>query len=254
MYHMFDVSVAEAVGVNAAIVFQNIAFWCQHSEANGTNYHDGAFWTYNSNKAFHSLFPYMSENQIRTAITKLLDAGLIVKGNYNKAAYDRTMWYTVTEAGKALLKNHKSICEKSQMEVGIITNGFVTDHRPIPDINPDINITDINPNSGKRKRFVPPTVEEVKAYAKEKGWTESTFPSERFVDYYESKGWMVGKTPMRDWKAAARGWVSRQHQEQPQRKEPQRNAALDYEQRDYSGVDESSFYTDLDALLAEGSE
>lgn len=107
---------------------------------------------------------------------------------------------------------------------------------------------------GKRKRFVPPTREEVGAYASEKGWSERDFSPERFVDYYESKGWMVGKTPMKDWKAAARGWVSRQHQEQPQRKEPAANAALDYEQRDYSGVDESQFYTDLDALLAEGSE
>ena len=58
-------------------------------------------------------------------------------------------------------------------------------------------------------RFTPPTVEEVSGYAAEKGWTDQQFSAQRFVDFYASKGWIVGKNPMKDWKAAARGWVSR---------------------------------------------
>jgi hypothetical protein len=61
----------------------------------------------------------------------------------------------------------------------------------------------------KRTRFVPPTVDEVKAYAQEKGWNAAQFDAERFVDFYTSKGWKVGKDQMKDWKACARGWVSR---------------------------------------------
>lgn len=53
-------------------------------------------------------------------------------------------------------------------------------------------------------RFVPPTVEEVKAYASEHGYK---IDAERFVDFYASKGWMVGKTKMKDWKAAVRNWA-----------------------------------------------
>jgi len=55
----------------------------------------------------------------------------------------------------------------------------------------------------KEKRFVPPTVEEVEAYIKEKGYQVD---AEKFVAYYESKGWLVGKSPMKSWKAALVTW------------------------------------------------
>ena len=54
-----------------------------------------------------------------------------------------------------------------------------------------------------RHRFTPPTVDEVRAYCTEKGYHVD---SERFVDYYTSNGWRVGKNPMKDWKAAVRTW------------------------------------------------
>lgn len=50
-------------------------------------------------------------------------------------------------------------------------------------------------------RFIPPTVEEVTAYVQERG---SMVNPQGFIDFYASKGWMVGKSPMRDWKAACR--------------------------------------------------
>ncbi|MCD8231460.1 MAG: DUF6291 domain-containing protein [Clostridiales bacterium] len=55
----------------------------------------------------------------------------------------------------------------------------------------------------KSKRFVPPTVEEVKQYCQEKGYT---FDPERFVNFYNSKNWMVGKNKMTNWKSAAANW------------------------------------------------
>ena len=61
-------------------------------------------------------------------------------------------------------------------------------------------------NMGSRKhlkRFKAPTVEEVRAYILEKGYSVD---AESFVDYYTSKGWVVGKSPMKDWKAAVRTW------------------------------------------------
>lgn len=54
-----------------------------------------------------------------------------------------------------------------------------------------------------RSRFIPPTVDEVMAYCTEKGYTVD---ADRFVDYYTSNGWRVGKNPMKDWKAAVRNW------------------------------------------------
>ena len=55
----------------------------------------------------------------------------------------------------------------------------------------------------KAKRFIPPTVDEVAAYCQERG---NGLDPEAFVDFYASKGWMVGKNPMKDWKAAVRTW------------------------------------------------
>lgn len=61
------------------------------------------------------------------------------------------------------------------------------------------------PQSGQR-RFVKPTVEEVEAYCRDRG---NGVSAEVFCDFYESKGWKVGSTPMKDWKAAVRTWEKR---------------------------------------------
>jgi hypothetical protein len=196
---MFDIEVAKQVGVVAAILFQNIAFWCMHCEANGTNYHDGLYWTYNTNKAFCELFPYMSSKTIRNALQKLVDAGLIVTGNYNEKAYDRTIWYALSQKGKCIF-------QKGQMDIPERANAISQKGEPIPyintDINPDIN-TDINV---KRTRFTRPTADELTAYANE---IDYNLRVQVFLDYYDGNGWMVGKNHMKDWKATVRQWKRR---------------------------------------------
>ena len=63
---------------------------------------------------------------------------------------------------------------------------------------------------GNNKRFTPPTLEEVKTYCTERN---NDIDPERFIDFYESKGWMVGKNKMKDWKAAVRSWEKRDKKE-----------------------------------------
>ena len=58
-----------------------------------------------------------------------------------------------------------------------------------------------------RKRFVPPTVDQVREYCEERG---NGVNPQRFVDYYSSNGWMVGKNKMKDWKAAVRTWEQKE--------------------------------------------
>lgn len=60
----------------------------------------------------------------------------------------------------------------------------------------------------ERKVFKPPTADEVREYC---GTKEYRIDPEEFVDFYESKGWMVGKTKMKDWRAAVRTWVKRRN-------------------------------------------
>jgi hypothetical protein len=66
----------------------------------------------------------------------------------------------------------------------------------------DINIV-LDEKPKKPKRFSKPPVDDVRKYMAELSMNDM---SQRFVDYYESNGWKVGKNPMKDWRAAVRTW------------------------------------------------
>ena len=109
--------------------------------------------------------------------------------------------------------------------------------------NPDtVPVTDTVPviekeSKEKSMRFSPPTRQNVAEYCAEKGY--SGFDVERFLDYYTSNGWMVGKNKMRDWKAAVRNWARAGTAPKP--KNTSGNKFNNFSQRDY----------DYDALEAE---
>lgn len=96
----------------------------------------------------------------------------------------------------------------------------------------DKNRLDIDKNSKnkgeKRKRFVPPTVDEVRAYCEER---KNGIDPQRFVDFYQSKNWMVGKNKMTDWKASVRTWegINKKQQKEIQDK----NKFNQFEQNTY---------------------
>nr|DAD91248.1 MAG TPA: DNA-binding domain protein [Phage sp. ctXnn1] len=77
--------------------------------------------------------------------------------------------------------------------------------KPNVNVNDNVNDTKENTLKGvKEKRFAPPTPENVREYCREMGYTH--VDANRFVDFYSAKGWMVGKSKMKDWKAAVRNW------------------------------------------------
>ena len=84
----------------------------------------------------------------------------------------------------------------------------VSRHRPAT--NNNVNNENNDNKKNNIKGFVKPTVEEVRAYCQER---KNTVDAERFVDFYEMKGWLVGKTKMKDWKAAVRTWEKRREGE-----------------------------------------
>lgn len=91
-------------------------------------------------------------------------------------------------------------CEEVETGVSGTENGGSDDAEPKP--------YHTKPNHTKpKKRFVPPSVDEVRAYCAEKGYT---FDPEAFVAFYESKGWKVGRNPMKSWQAACTTWQKRQ--------------------------------------------
>lgn len=101
MIHSFQTEIAEECGVEAAIIFSNIQHWIKHNTANGLNVREGYVWTYNSRAAWVEQFAYMGEKQIRNAIEALVQAGLIVRGNFSGGNVNRTYWYRLAERAEA---------------------------------------------------------------------------------------------------------------------------------------------------------
>lgn len=107
--HSFDPSIAQRVGVNAAVIYQNIVWWCQKNAANSHNEREGRHWTYNSLSAWSQLFPYMTAKQIRTALEKLEEECMIVTGFFNDHSFDRTKWYSPADAPDLPLKANADV-------------------------------------------------------------------------------------------------------------------------------------------------
>lgn len=174
MNHSFNVAVAAEYGMLEAVLLEYLNFWITKNKANDVQYYDGHYWTYNSTKALAGLFPYASRATISRALRHLEEEGLILSGNYNKSAYDRTMWYTLEEKGILVLegkdasqsgddichdtlKDRQSIaqsaqsiaqngnlhCSKCEMENYKMSNGSIQNEQPIPVINTVID-TDNN--------------------------------------------------------------------------------------------------------------
>ena len=102
MDYQFDVDHAKRYGLEEAVMLHNFIFWIRHNHANRKNQHDGRTWTYNTLEAFGELFPFWSVKQIRRILDSLLEQRVLVKGNHNARAYDRTCWYAL--ANEALLE------------------------------------------------------------------------------------------------------------------------------------------------------
>lgn len=165
MNHSFNIELASEVGIEGAILIENLYYWIKKNIANKTHSYDGKNWTYNSTRAFQDLFPYMNKNKISRELTLLKQLGYIETGNFNKISYDRTLWYSLTEKSlsyfeKSILekwemedpkmqngdcKSEKSILENSKMENRKIENRNHKSETPIPNINTDIN-TDVKTN------------------------------------------------------------------------------------------------------------
>lgn len=207
----FRDDVAMAVGVNAAILFENISWWVEKNEKNGTNCHEGRFWTYNSVKAFAELFPFLTQSAIRAALRKLIDDGFLVEGVFNKTPYDRTKWYSIGEKGLEFC--NVSNLQDENFDLSKNENRNFEDEKPIPVSKPDVKPFINHEREGgasaaqeKRKRFSPPTRDEVADYCEER---RNGIDPDRFIAYYESNGWKVGRNPMKDWRAAVRTWEKR---------------------------------------------
>lgn len=123
------------------------------------------------------------------------------------------------QARKEYMRTYMQEYRKKQAEIAMRddeseaeSNGEVNSkclrkhHVSAPEVEEEREKEEEKERDGKKrtaKRFTPPTVAEVRAYCQER---QNNVDPERFIDYYTSNGWKVGKNPMKDWKAAVRTW------------------------------------------------
>ena len=125
MNFSFDGEFAKEHGVNEAIMYQYFSYWIAKNKANDKHFYDGYTWTYNSQKALTELFPFWNRAKIQRIISSLENQGLLIKGNYNQLAYDRTTWY-------ALPKFEQSVVQNQTVNCSDLNNERFKNEQPIP--------------------------------------------------------------------------------------------------------------------------
>ncbi len=204
---VFDSDIAAKYGVDEAILIANFAFWIEKNQANGRNFYDGRFWTYNSIDAFTKLFPFWTARQIRRILKSLEDQNVIITGNYNPSTYDRTIWYAFSD----------SFDKNVNLHLTETSNGFDRNVKPIPDTKPEDNECSLFPNGNKEPR-ARKTSEPLCLFADSRYFDFNVFLQEfdkvafSNVDiayYYEAvKDWSAsGGKKKRDWIATARNFI-----------------------------------------------
>lgn len=115
-------------------------------------------------------------------------------------------------------------------------NGF-SEKQNDPDTVPVTDTVSVFEKESKEKslRFSPPARQDVADYCKEKGFSD--FDVERFVDYYTSNGWMVGKSKMKDWKAAVRNWARAGTAPRPNNTRGNKFSNFEQRQYDYDALE-----------------
>lgn len=123
--------IAKEVGLASAHILEYIYYWVNHNKKKNINFNDGKYWTYFSVKNLEEKdFYFLTYNQIRRALEKLENKGFIEVGNYNKANYDKTKWYTLTEKSYNILNKPLSKMPKDKAKA---TEGaIVKNAKPIP--------------------------------------------------------------------------------------------------------------------------
>lgn len=177
----------------------------------------------------------LSASNIRLHIKALEKAGFISERTNPKYKWDRTKQYRVnlneivaalTAKGYTLdgyqhyhienatndLKNQKTDLDAQNADIDAQTSQTKT---AIPETTPETT-AETPTKERATSRFTPPTAREVHDYCQEKGYHIN---EEKFISFYESIGWKVGKNKMKDWKAAVRTWVQRDKEYNQQSKQ-----------------------------------
>jgi hypothetical protein len=148
VHHSFNIHLATYLkSADLAILLHHFDFWIDKNARANRNFHEGAYWTYDTLDDLANTFPYYSRQQIQRMIDKLVEMKVLIKGNFNKSKFDRTCWYTYNKEFIAIYRNR-------YMENSESVNGNSGIDTPIPDTKTHIHIPSIK-TKAKRQQISP---------------------------------------------------------------------------------------------------
>lgn len=146
------------------------------------------------------LFPLkerLSLKDIQNALQKMVDIGCVRLYECDSKPYLYLPSWEVHQQVRAKRSKYPAPDESCNH---MISDDIKCPRNPIQSESESESESEVSARA-RSTRFTPPTLEEVTAYVQERG---SKVDPQGFIDFYASKGWLVGKTPMKDWKAACR--------------------------------------------------
>lgn len=191
-------SIAAEVGLEAAIILGELAsefvYW-----QNIGGLEEGYFYSTIENLEKKT---FLSGHNQRQALAKLQEKGWI---DIAKKGIPAKRYIRINEENLLMFFNNLSL--------KILTTGDSKfEQQEVKNFDGNKNIRQENieedhelyiMDKPKSSRFVPPSVDEVRAYCQERN---NLVDPEKFVDYYTARGWKIGKNAMKDWRAAVRTW------------------------------------------------
>ena len=154
---------AGTLGLNEAIIINQISYWNEINKKTGHNLKDGYYWTYNTYEGWaKNDFPYWSADTIRKSISALENMGIIISTDkYNSYKIDNTKWYRVDYdklqkiidiVEEAENQVPQMECESCDCVNASYTDGLCNSHKPILDITPENTNRDYADNSLSSER------------------------------------------------------------------------------------------------------
>jgi len=130
---------AKLIGLNEAIVLQQIHYWIEINRQANKNFRDGRYWTFNSIKKWHEdNFYFWSFDTVKRTFSSLEKKGFLVSGNYNRQNFDQTKWYSIEyEALETLNSSIRAKCPNRLGQNQPMDKGKMP--QPIPEITKENN-------------------------------------------------------------------------------------------------------------------
>lgn len=114
--HSFNVSLAARFGLIEAIIIQHSYYWYGLNKDNPDMTKDGKVWFFRSVSQIAEVYPYLTVDKVRRTIDRLVEVGILIKGNYSSDKFKKANWYSLSDEIISIMKgeNAESIQQNAE--------------------------------------------------------------------------------------------------------------------------------------------